>query len=85
MPHTPDDCNICYELALKEAVQAREIEASAVIAGRLKALCTIGWSSFYGGKYRMDGSGQKFDGERNGNNVKGWKGSGSTIIKVLRG
>ncbi|PBK65903.1 hypothetical protein ARMSODRAFT_1087143 [Armillaria solidipes] len=60
----PDECDICADHA--KDVRMDELAASLIIAQKIRALQTIGWSSFFGyGDNNWDTNGEKADGDDN--------------------
>jgi hypothetical protein len=47
IPYGPEECPICREIAPVSEDFERELEASKILAKRLKNLQTIGWSTFF--------------------------------------
>ncbi|KAG1860279.1 hypothetical protein DFJ58DRAFT_905547 [Suillus subalutaceus] len=46
-PHGPELCRTCKLIGSASKVRTRELEASLVLARKIKTLRTVGWSSFF--------------------------------------
>lgn len=49
----PDECRVCWNLGVPEIVRRREMETAIDMAQKLKAIKSIGWSSFFNGTWRI--------------------------------
>jgi len=46
-PYAPDECFLCRQSGPVDTVRERELEASEIMAKRLKCLESISWSTFF--------------------------------------